>query len=77
MKKKFTLHKAMEIVLLGQFNKTASLHWIATEIEKRGLYYKKNGNPAPPSQIRSRATGSNGFYKHLFEFIIPDKIKLR
>lgn len=30
-----------------------------------------------PGQIRLRATKSNGTYRHLFEWIEPNKIRLR
>lgn len=76
------LHEAISVVLLGMKDRTASLEEISQEIAERGLYFQQNGDGVPPpkSQIRLRThPNSKGgkSYKHLFEFIEPNKVKLR
>ena len=71
------LHEAMAIILLHKENRTASFEEIANEINKRGLYTRKDGNELPDYQVKMRATLANKQYHHLFEFIEPDKIVLK
>ena len=61
-------------------NCTASTKEIAKEINRRQLYFQKKGTPINKSQIRLRThpkTRSGKFYSYLFEFIYPDKVKLK
>lgn len=74
------LHEAIAVVLLSKNNRTATLEEISKEIANRGLYFQKSGDIAPPKQIRLRThpnTNAGKRYKHLFEFIEPDKVRLR
>lgn len=56
MSGKMTLHKAMEAVLLDCPNHTATFAYVADQITTRGLYAQKEGDSAPASQIRLRAS---------------------
>ena len=72
------LHEAVAVVLLSAENRTATLEEIAYEINKRGLFIRpSDGKPVPDYQVMQRTKLSSGKYKHLFEFIEPDKVKLR
>ncbi len=75
-----TLHEAIAVVLLNKENRTASIHEISDEIARRGLYFQKNGGVAPAKQIRLRthpSTNAGKAYSHLFEYLEPDKVRLR
>ena len=56
MSGKMTLHKAMEAVLLDCPNHTATFAYVADQITTGGLYAQKEGDSAPASQIRLRAS---------------------
>jgi hypothetical protein len=74
------LHEAICVVLLNKEDRTATLVEISNEIHSRELYRQKSGDIAPPGQIRLRThpnTKSGKTYQHLFEFIEPDKIRLK
>ncbi|MFT7035955.1 MAG: hypothetical protein ACJA2S_004480 [Cyclobacteriaceae bacterium] len=74
------LHEAISVVLLGKDGRTATYEELSQEIANRGLYLQKSGDIAPPGQIRLRThpnTRAGKTYKHLFEFIEPDQVKLR
>jgi hypothetical protein len=71
------LHEAIAVVLLNKPDRTSTFDEIAEEINKRGLYFRKDENAVPDYQILQRATLSNGQYRHLFERVDQDKIKLR
>lgn len=74
------LHEAIAVVLLSKSNRAATLEEISLEIAERGLYFQKSGDIAPPKQIRLRThpnTNAGKRYQHLFEFIEPDKVRLR
>ena len=74
------LHEAIAVVLLSKPNRIASIHQISEEIASRDLYMQKCGEIAPPGQIRLRThpnTNSGKRYQYLFEYIEPDKVKLR
>ncbi|WP_370090396.1 hypothetical protein [Ekhidna sp.] len=75
-----TLHEAIAVILLSREDRTASIQEISKEIAERKLYFQKNGEIAPPEQIRLRThpnTESGKQYAHLFEYIEPDKVRLR
>lgn len=69
----FTLHEAMKLVLSEAPDHTMHARDLADEIYDRGLYVRRDGDKAPHIQIR--ATCSH--YKHLFEAIPGNLIKLR
>lgn len=68
-----TLHEAMKVVLAETPDHTMHARALADEIYRRGLYVRRDGDKAPHMQIR--ATCSH--YKHLFEAIPGNYIKLR
>jgi hypothetical protein len=74
---KLKLHEAIVVVLLSKPNRTATTHQIADEINQRNLYNRKDNEPIPAYQVMQRTKLSNGQYHHLFEFIEPDKVKLK
>jgi hypothetical protein len=51
-----TLHKAMRIILLERESYTATTQDPSVEIERRGLYMRKDGNAARAKQINPRRT---------------------
>ena len=80
MKEPLKLHEAIAVVLLKKDNRTASLEALAEEINRRELYVQKKGTPTNKAQIRLRThrnTKSGRFYSYLFEFVDPDKVKLK
>lgn len=80
MNKLLKLHEAIAVVLLSRDNRTATIEEISKEIADRGLYFQKSGDIAPPGQIRLRThtnTKTGKRLQHLFEYIEPDKVKLR
>lgn len=80
MKEQLKLHEAIAVVLLKKNNRTATCEEIADEINSKKLYVQKKGTPTNKGQIRLRThpnTKSGKFYSHLFEFIEPNKVKLR
>lgn len=52
---RLTLHEAMETVLAGRGNRWMTVHELAEEINRRGLYEKRDGTPVDPTQIHARA----------------------
>lgn len=75
-----TLHQAMALVLRDCTDRTVDQVFLAAEINRRRLYWQKNGNPLRLSQIGPRAKN----YPHLFEKLAADpasgtmaKIRLR
>jgi len=74
---KLTLHEAIAVVLLNCEDKTASTDFIAEEINRRGLYHRKDGAPLPAYQVMQRTKLSNRQYYHLFKFIEPNIVKLK
>lgn len=77
MKNLLALHEAVVVVLLKQPNKMASFDTIAEVIDKRKLFPDRKGGITLAEQIRLRTSISSSKYKYLFEFIEPDKIKLK
>lgn len=77
MKNLLSLHEAIAVVLLGQPNRTATFQTIAVKIEKRNLFPERKEGIPLAEQIELRTTIASSKYKHWFEFIQPDSIKLR
>ncbi len=80
MTNQLKLHEAIAVVLLSKLNRSATYDEISEEIQSRELYRQKSGDVAPPGQIRLRThpnTKAGKTYKHLFEYIEPNKVKLR
>jgi predicted transcriptional regulator len=72
------LHEAIAIVLLSRENRKANIDEIADEINRRKLFIRpSDGENVPSYQVMQRTKLSSGKYSHLFEFIEPDKVKLR
>jgi hypothetical protein len=67
-----TLHKAMRIILLERELYTATTQDLSAEIERRGLYTRKDGNAARAKQINARVRK----YPGLFEFSEPGRVRL-
>jgi hypothetical protein len=76
MKNLLKLHEAIAVVLLGAPNRTAAFDSIAKEINKRGLYLRKDGEPLPAHQVMMRSKLSKSRYAHLFQYLQNDKAKL-
>lgn len=74
---KLTLHEAIVVVLINKKNFTASQDEIAREINKRGLYQRKDNKLVPGYQIMQRTKMSNGRYDHLFDYKSENEITLR
>ena len=77
MKNLLTLHEAVAVVLLGEPNRTATFQVIADEVERRKLFPERKGGITLAEQIKLRTAISSSKYKHWFEFIKPDIIKLQ
>lgn len=71
------LHEAIAAVLSTKKDRTATTTLIASEINERNLYQKKDGSLVQPSQIKLRTKLSKGQYHYIFEFIEPNMVKLR
>ncbi|HOF27401.1 MAG TPA: hypothetical protein PK761_01540 [Clostridia bacterium] len=73
MKKTYTLHEAMKLVLSEKKDCVMHASELADEIYERGLYKQKDGNKAHYTQIRARC----GHYPKYFEVLPGNHIKLR
>lgn len=74
---KLFLHEAIAVILLSKKDRKATVEGIANEINRRKLYYQKNGNLVPEYQIMQRTRLGGGHYHYLFEWIEPNFVKLR
>lgn len=77
MRTKLKLHEAIAVVLLSCNERTASIQFIANEINRRKLYERKDREPIPAYQIIMRTKLSKGQYAGWFKFIEPDKVVLK
>jgi len=66
------LHEAIRIVLLGREFHTATTKEISAEIQKRGLYTRKDGDAANARQINARVKR----YPAMFAFAGPGRVRL-
>lgn len=71
------LHEAIAVVLLSKTKRTATTEKIADEINRRGLYKRKDGKPLPAYQVMMRVKLANGQYHHLFQFRVPNEVILK
>ena len=55
VRKRLTLHEAMEQVLRDRGNSWTTVHDLAADVNARRLYEKRDGSPVDPSQIHARA----------------------
>ena len=69
---KVPLHEAMRIVLLERESRAATTKEISAEIDRRGLYARKDGDAPGAQQINERARQ----YPELFEFVEPGVVRL-
>jgi hypothetical protein len=67
-----TLHEAIRTVLSQRKNFTATTSEISEEIEKRGLYARKDAGVAKASQINARVRK----HPELFKFVEPGIVRL-
>ena len=74
---KLYLHEAIAVVLLSKDDRKASIEDIATDINARGLYHRKDGQPLPPYQVMQRAKLANCHYHDLLEWIEPNFVWLK
>jgi hypothetical protein len=77
MKNLLKLHEAIAIVLLNQPDRIATFQTIADEVEKRNLFPERKGGITLAEQIKLRTAIASSKYKHWFEFIKPDTIKMK
>ena len=67
-----TLHEAIRMVLLNRESRTATMKEISAEIQKRGLYTRKDGDAARANQIHARVRQ----YPALFEMVGRGRVRL-
>ena len=60
-----TLHEEIQAILMANDNKGMSYREIADEVNRRGIYRKRNGTNMQADQIRARINKKK--YSHLFE----------
>jgi hypothetical protein len=72
-----SLHEAIVVALLNKPNREATFEEIASFITTRNLFPEREGNIPLATQVMLRSTKSSGAYKHLFEEVDNDKIRLR
>ena len=72
-----SLHEAIVIALINKPNRTASFDEIKLFIEQRELYPERKGDVDLATQVMLRSTKAKGAYKHLFEQMSNDTIRLR
>lgn len=77
MKNLLTLHEAVAVILVNEPDKTATFQRISYRIEKRKLFPNRKGGITLAEQIRLRTAISSSRYKTLFEFIEPDRLRLK
>ena len=58
-----TLHDALAVVLRERGNAWTTVKELADEVNRRGLYLKRDGSPIEPSQVHARTKN----YASLFE----------
>ena len=71
------LHEAIAAVLSTKKDRTATTTLIASEINERNLYQKKDGSLVQPKQIKQRTKPSKGQYNYIFKLNEHNMIKHR
>ena len=71
--KRMTLHEAMALVLRENGNSWMSVHDLASQINERALYEKRDKSLVDPTQIHARASK----YPDWFEKLESDRSQLR
>lgn len=74
---KLKLHEAIAVVLLNTTDRIATTEDIATEINRRKLYVRKDGETLPDFQVMMRAKLSDEKYAHWFEWVAPNSVRLK
>jgi hypothetical protein len=69
---RMTLHTALEYLLREDGNRWMSVRELSDEVNRRGLYRKKDGTPVEPNQVHARTKN----YEHIFEKDGP-RVRLR
>ncbi len=71
-RKQPTLHDAMQTILLGQPNRTATIQKLSDENIRLDLYRRAKGDGPypPPDQFRLRT-----LHHPEFEFVPPDRVR--
>ena len=69
---RLTLHEALGQVLLERDNHWMTVRELADEVNKRGLYFRRDGSPVEPNQVHARTKN----YTKLFEKDGP-RVRLR
>ncbi|HLO60340.1 MAG TPA: hypothetical protein VK179_16435 [Bacteroidales bacterium] len=77
MRNLLKLHEAVAVVLLSKPDRTATFQAIAEEVDRRNLFPLRKGGITLAEQIKLRTSISSSKYKQWFEFMKPDKIKLK
>lgn len=72
-----SLHEAIAVALLSKPNREATFEEVASFITTRNLFPKGEGTISLVTQVMLRSTKSSGAYKHLFEEVGSDKIRLK
>lgn len=72
-----TLHEAIIEVLESKPGKKATTQEIASEINSKKLYIRKDKQQLPAYQVMMRTKLAKGRYHHLFDFMEPDIVKLK
>jgi hypothetical protein len=70
------LHEAIAVVLLNKPKRTATIEEIANEINRRGLYKRKDGKALPAYQVMMRSKLSKQRYIYLLKPMDNDKVRL-
>lgn len=76
MKNILKLHEAIAVVLLSSPERISTCESIAKEINRRGLYQRKDKKPVPPYQVMMRTKLGKGRYGHLFRYHSDNSVKL-
>jgi hypothetical protein len=60
---RLTLHQALEQILRENDNRWMTVRELADELNRRGLYRKKDGTPVEPNQVHARAKNYNKVFE--------------
>lgn len=71
------LHEAIAVVLLNAEKRTATISEISDEINRRELYQRRDGDSIPDFQVMMRTKLSDGKYAEWFEWLAPNRVRLK